>query len=444
MHQGSFDVDTTVARIEKLAFGGNGVCRIDGKICFVPFSCPGDEVRLRITSQKKSYCTAEIVEIIKPSPDRDIPVCEIYGVCGGCSWQHVQYPVQLQQKRQIFANTLWRGGRVDGSLIGDTVASPLAYDYRSRVRFKVSADRAGLRIGFHRNSTHVVENALNGCPVAKPVINEILGCFRSILKDYAGVGFIDQISIDTGEQGAVAVVHYSGKDLSGLKSYLIGRSSGLGPCTGLFLQAHRKTEPEKLWGSAEISYCMPGRNPVQSPYVLTYLPAGFAQVNQIQNVALLTIIRRLGDFRPTDRLLDLYCGNGNFSILLADDVASVYGIEGSEGSIRSANSNKIRNNINNINFVCADARVALRRLDSDATPFDVILLDPPRTGAKDVVPEIARLNPSRIIYVSCDPSTLARDCGLLDVHGYRFVESVPLDMFPQTYHLESVTLLIKK
>lgn len=436
-------MDTTVARIEKLAYGGSGVCRIEGKICFVPFSCPGDEVRLRITSQKKSYCTAEIVEIIQPSSDRDVPVCEIYGACGGCNWQHVQYQIQLQQKRQIFAETLWRGGRVDGSLIGDTVASPKAYGYRSRVRFKVSAQRGGVNIGFHRNSSHVVENALHGCYVAKPVINEILGCFRSILKDYAGVGLIDQISIDTGDQGAVAVVHYSGRDFSGLKSFLAGRTSELGPCTGLYILSNRKETPEKIWGSAEISYCMPSSNQDQQQHVLTYLPAGFAQVNQAQNVALLSMIRRLGEFRSTDRLLDLYCGNGNFSIPIAADVASVYGIEGSEGSIRSANSNKIRNNICNIDFVCADALVALRRLVHDAASFDVILLDPPRTGAGDVIPEIARLNPTRIIYVSCDPNTLARDCGLLAGHGYRVVKSVPLDMFPQTFHLESVTLLIK-
>ncbi|MBC7961996.1 MAG: class I SAM-dependent RNA methyltransferase, partial [Steroidobacteraceae bacterium] len=153
---------SSVAVIDRLAYGGNGVCRIEGKVCFVPFSCPGDEVRLRMTGQKKSYSTAEISEILQPSPYRTIPVCSIFGACGGCSWQHIQYPVQLEQKRQIFAETLWRGARVVADLVSATVASPLEYGYRSRVQFKVSSNRGYLRIGFYRSGTHVVENAPNG------------------------------------------------------------------------------------------------------------------------------------------------------------------------------------------------------------------------------------------------------------------------------------------
>lgn len=435
---------SAVAVIDKLAYGGNGVCRIDGKVCFVPFSCPGDQLRLRMTSQKKSYSTAAISEVLQPSADRTAPLCPIFEACGGCHWQQIQYPVQLEQKRQIFAETLWRGARVPSELIRDTLASPLEYGYRSRVRFKVSAQSGELRIGFYRNSSHVVEDAKNGCPVVNPVINEILRCFRLILTHFSGVKYIDQICIDTGDQTAVATVHYSGKELKGIKTFLIEHSSGLGPCTGLFLQAGQKAAPEKLWGSSEIRYLMPQRDPEKPPLLLSYLPGGFAQINQMQNVAILSIIRKFGDFKSTEKLLDLYCGNGNFTIPLAGEVASVLGIEGSEGSIRSADYNSSRNDVKNAQFVCDDVKAALRRLVAEGRSFDVVLLDPPRTGAGDSVPELASLNPAKIIYVSCDPSTLARDCGLLAGYGYRIVESVPLDMFPQTYHLESVTLLTKE
>lgn len=435
---------TSIAVIDKLAYGGNGICRIEGKVCFVPFSCPGDKVLLRISSQKKSYSTAEITEVLQPSLDRAIPPCPIFGSCGGCSWQHIQYPVQLDQKRQIFAETLWRGGRVDGNTIRDVVASPLEYGYRSRVQFKVSVNNGKLRIGFYRNSSHVVEDASNGCLVARPVINEIMGCFKAILADFDEVGFIDQISIDTGEHGAVAIVHYTGKVLTGIRAFLLKHSTILGPCTGLFLQAGKNRELEILWGSNEIRYSMPHSNPDRPSFNLSYLPGGFAQINQTQNTVLLSIIRRLCGFNSSDKLLDLYCGNGNFTIPLAADVASVLGIEGSGGSIRSARLNATCNGMQNIEFVCSDVHIALQQLVKADRLFDVVLIDPPRAGAGDVVSDIVRLNPNKIIYVSCDPSTLARDCGLFAGHSYQVVESIPIDMFPQTYHLESVTLLIKE
>ena len=432
------------AKIDKLAYGGNGVCRIDGKVCFVPFSCPGDEVHLRITKQKKSYCSAEIVKVLQPSPERTVPVCPIFGDCGGCSWQHIQYPDQLKHKRQIFTEMFWRGGRVGGDLIRETVASTLEYGYRSRVQFKVSVNHGKLHIGFYRNGTHDVENAHNGCPVARPVINEILGCLRSILDGFSETEFIDQISIDAGEQGAVAVVHYTGKNLVKIRGLLLESATKMGSCTGLFLQSGKKQALEKVWGSDVIEYHMPQRIPGTKPFLLSYLPGGFSQINQVQNVAVLSIIRRLGDFKLTEKLLDLYCGNGNFSIPIAAEVASVVGIEGSEDSIRSANSNKACNAVQNVEFNCDDVKVALKRLVRDSCMFDVVLLDPPRAGAEEAVSDIAGLHPTKIIYISCDPSTLARDCGLLAGHGYRVVESVPLDMFPQTYHLESITLLIKQ
>lgn len=432
-----------VAVIDSLAFGGNGVCRIDGKVCFVPFSCPGDEVRLHITSRKKSYCIAGILELISPSPLRTTPVCPIFGSCGGCSWQHISYPVQLEQKRRIFTDTLWRGARIDGELIRDVVAAPAYYGYRSRAQFKVSALRGELKIGFFRNGSHIVEDAVAGCPIAVPPINEALKCFRAVLPSFPELQAISQISIDAGEYGLIAAVHYDGKDTRKISSFLTGRSCDLKPFSGFFLQSGRQAMPEHLWGDGDISYYMPGRDFDTSPCLLSYRPGGFAQVNQSQNRALLSLIRQLGNFNGTENLLDLYCGNGNFSIPLASDVASVVGIEGVRDSINSADFNRSANNVQHADFLCVDVCGGLKQLIRDGRTFDVVLLDPPRAGAGDAVPDIARLEPDKIIYVSCDPATLARDCGLLSARGYMVAESVPLDMFPQTYHLESITLLVK-
>lgn len=432
-----------VATIDNLAFGGNGVCRIDGKVCFVPFSCPGDEVSLRITAQKKSYCTASISEILTHSPFRSVPKCAIFGTCGGCCWQHISYPAQLVHKRKILAETLWRGARTPADLIDDVVAASLQYGYRSRLQFKVSTRNGKLRIGFYRQGSHQVVDAADGCPIAAPAINQVLSCCRAVLQSYPDVESISQLSIDAGDSGVVVVIHHNGRVTSKNRGYFIDRSADFGSCTGLFLKADTQTHVEKLWGSSEISYHMNPADPDQKPVLLTYPPGGFAQVHQLQNISMLSVIRRLGAFTSNEQLLDLYCGNGNFSIPLASEVASVFGIEGNKDSIRVAENNRELNKVANAQFFCDNAASGVRRLVDQGLKFDTVLLDPPRSGAGDAVSGIVSLQPNKIIYVSCDPSTLARDCGLLSGCGYSVARSVPIDMFPQTFHIESVTLLCR-
>lgn len=432
-----------VAVIDKLAFGGSGICRINGKVCFVPYSCPGDEVSLKVTTLKKSYCNAEILDIISPSPLRTVPVCNIFGSCGGCNWQHISYTAQIEQKLQIFSDTLWRGARVGGELIRNVVAAPVSYGYRGRVQFKVSSGNGELKIGFFRHGSHIVEDAVDGCPVAAPDINEVLKCFRSVLTGFSGLNSISQISIDSSGHGLIAIIHLVGRETPQLRAFLIDRMQDLAPCTGLLIQADKKSIPEKIWGDVKIQYQMPGGYTGSKPILLTYRPGGFAQVNQDQNMALLFIIRRLGNFTKNQKVLDLYCGNGNFSVPLAYEVASVVGIEGSKDSVVSAEYNSAVNELSNSEFICADVCAGLKRLVNGGRLFDIVLLDPPRIGAGDAVSDIVRLKPDKIIYVSCDPNTLARDCRLFGGYGYQIVESVPVDMFPHTYHLESVTLLLK-
>ncbi len=432
-----------IATIDRLAFGGNGVCRIDGKVCFVPFSCPGDELSLRITAQKKSYCTAAIAGIVSPSPFRTVPACPVFGVCGGCNWQHISYPVQLESKRAILAETLRRGAGVPIERVEDAVAASSQYGYRSRLQFKVSSENGDIRIGFYRQGSHVVADAAGGCPIAEPVVNDVLNCCRSVLRDYPDADSVSQLTVDAGDSGVVVIIHQNGGDASRGRAYLLGRSADFGPCTGLFLKTDNRSPGEKLWGSPEITYLMSRVEPAQEPVVLSYPPGGFAQVHRLQNSSMLSVIRRLGRFTASAHLLDLYCGNGNFSIPLAGEVASVVGIEGNADSIQAAKGNAERNGIANIQFFCDDVVSGVRRLIDQRRTFDTVLLDPPRSGAGDAVDDIVRLQPDKIIYVSCDPATLARDCGLLAGRGYRVDVSVPIDMFPQTYHIESVTLLCK-
>jgi len=437
-------VSQPTATIEKLAFGGNGICRIAGKVCFVPFSCPGDEVRLAVTTEKRSYLEARIVELITPSPFRTQPSCPVFGTCGGCSWQHIDYAQQLAAKQQILTETMWRGARVGAECITATQPSARQYGYRSRVQFKLHGSGDKLQIGFYRTGSHLVVDAGQGCPVALPVINEALAALRSVLKSFADIRSIPKISIDSAEQGLIAVVKYSGRDSASAAAFFEKHCGELLPLTGLFLQSERSGSLQKVYGDDLLTYSLPAWSPGSEPIRLSYQAGGFAQVNRDQNGAMLEIVKRLAGFTGTEQVLDLYCGNGNFSLPIASLVSEVTGIEEFAGSIAAARENGIKNHISNAAFICADAASGTRQLADNGSRFDTVILDPPRSGAAEAVAEICRLKPDRIIYVSCDPSTLARDCGMLAEKGYQVSECVPVDMFPQTYHIESVTLLKKQ
>lgn len=432
--------DTRIT-IERLAFGGSGVGRVNGKVCFVPFSCPGDELTVRVTSEKRSYLTATITGVIKLGDDRVTPTCQLFGSCGGCCWQHIAYSRQLSEKRAIFADALWRGARVPGELIAEVVPSPSVYGYRNRVQLKLHALDDGLRIGFYRMGTHFVEDVGPGCPIASPDICRALADLRVVLNFFPEPNRIPQINIDSTEHCVVAIVNYIGNDRDGAAKFFENCRSGLGSISGLYLQCGRKSTLKRVFGGDLLEYFLPGDSEEAPPCSLTYRPGCFAQVNGAQNVALLELVRRFAECAGDDRVLDLYCGNGNFSLPLAGSVSSITGIEEYADSVASARENTRRNGIHNAEFICSDAAAGLRGLAGEKHFFDTVILDPPRTGAADALPELLRLKPERIIYVSCDPSTLARDCCVLAAGGYGVVSSIPVDMFPQTYHLESVTLL---
>jgi 23S rRNA (uracil1939-C5)-methyltransferase len=298
-----------------------------------------------------------------------------------------------------------------------------------------------LQIGFYRQGTHVVEDARQGCPIATPVVNLVFAQLRELLRSFPEADRIPQISIDAAEQGVVVIITYRGNDEDGTAEFFAHRRAELESVTSLYLQTGRKTTFRNVFGDGVMMYTLPNGSATESSCSLGYRPGAFAQVNALQNAALLRLVRQFADCEKNDRILDLYCGNGNFSLPLAGSVARVIGIEEYGDSIAAARDNCRSNGISNAEFIRADAATEVRRLLDNGHLFETVILDPPRSGAADVLADILCLQPERIIYISCDPSTLARDCGVLSSGGYGVVSSVPVDMFPQTYHLESVTLL---
>ncbi|AJE04864.1 23S rRNA (uracil(1939)-C(5))-methyltransferase RlmD [Geobacter pickeringii] len=434
-----------IVRIDSLAFGGAGFGRIDGKACFVPFTAPGDLARVRIAVAKPSFLEGELVELLERSPMRAVPPCPVFGTCGGCSWQHLNYEAQREAKRSIYAETLWRFGRVPPEVIGAAVAAPEPYGYRSRVQFKIRWSGGRLHIGFYRRGSHYVVDIPGGCAICHPVLNRVLAEIRPVLARFSEPDRIPQVDAAVGDDGAaLIIVHYIGTDRRAAREFFAANREDLPSVTGLHLQLGRKETIEEVWGIEALSYRVPdGFLPGVPETSLSFSRGGFSQVNYRQNLELVRAVGRLARAEEGMRILDLYCGNGNFSLPLAQQGGRVVGVEEYGPSLDDARRNASANGISSIEFIQADAAEGIRMLRNRGDRFPVVVLDPPRTGAKEAVAGILALAPERIVYVSCDPTTLARDVGMICKAGYRVCESFPVDMFPQTYHIESVTLLQK-
>lgn len=428
--------------IERLALGGNGVGKINGKVCFVPFSAPGDRLKVKIIKEHRSWCEAQLIDILEPSPDRCMPHCPAFGQCGGCDWQHIAYERQCHTKRQLLAETLQRVGKLTDPLVCSTIASCKPYGYRARAQFKLHLTQGGLVAGFYKRGSRFVIDLPNGCPIVTDAINAAMARIKTVLTSFADNRRIPQVSFEQGDSGVVAIIHYIGADEEGLVGFLKPASEQLG-LSGLFLQGARKDSMRLVFGSGHLTYQIPDCTSDRH-CTLGYEIGGFSQVNRGQNQAMIRLVHRYLRPETDNQLLDLYCGNGNLSLPLAGCVKSVTGVEGFPLSVASAVDNARQLRVNNSTFLCNDVADWVQEKIDHSTRYDLILLDPPRAGAVDCVKKLTTFNARRIVYVSCDPGTLARDLAILcGGAGYSLIEATPLDMFPQTGHLETVALLEK-
>lgn len=433
-----------MVRIDRLAFGGAGVGRIDGKACFVPFSAPGDLLRVKVVRDKRSWCEAEIREIVEPSPLRTVPPCPVFGRCGGCDWQHLPYAEQVAAKGDIFLDSLWRTARVAAEVIEPSVPAPQPFNYRSRIQLKIRLAQGQLVAGFYAAGTHFVID-IESCPITDSRINAALPALKELIAASPEPDRLPQADLAVGDSGGIiAILHHIGERRQEMHAFLAERGGEVPGLSGLYLQHGRKESLERIFGEEGTSYTIPEGLAAGVKQLRLFVGSGgFAQVNLSQNLELIRLACEWGGFSGSERLLDLYCGNGNFSLPLSQIVASVVGIEDYAPSIDNARRNAAANSIENADFRVADAAAEVRRLAAAGETFDAVLLDPPRAGAPETVRALPELGAQTIMYVSCDPQTLARDLASLTKGGYRVIRSRALDMFPQTYHMESITLLGK-
>ncbi len=437
-------MEDMVVKIEKMAFGGSGFGHLEGKACFVPFTAPGDVAKIRAKVVKRSYLEGELLELLEPSVRRVTPPCPVFGSCGGCNWQHLSYSDQLSAKEEIFTEILWRSGRVERERIEVITPAPEPFGYRSRIQLKVRIIAGELHMGFYRASSHFVVNIPGRCEIAHPRINGVIDELTRVLTLFPETDKIPQIDVAVGDDGALElVIHYIGSNSEEIAGFFRANRHALG-ADGVFLQTGRKTTLVEIGGGDfhALAYTTPDPSSPGSPgYRLAFSNGGFSQVNYAQNLFLIETVCAWAGLTGRERVLDIYCGNGNFSLPLSGKAAYVLGVEDYGPSIAGARQNCEVNGVKNVSFECSDALGAVDRLVSRDETFDLVILDPPRTGAREVIGKIPALHPRAIIYVSCDPATLARDIGILKKTGYEVEKVRPVDMFPQTYHVESVTLL---
>lgn len=427
--------------IEKFSHDGRGIARIDGKTTFINGALPQETVTFQYTSKKRDYDEGVVVSILDASHQRVEPHCPHYAMCGGCSLQHLDGPAQIHEKQTLLLDLLQRIGHCQPENILEPLTSDL-WNYRNKARLSVRfvEKKQAALVGFREKSNPRYITEINQCSVLNPRVDAELLSLRALVDALDDSHCIAQIEVAAGDED-VALIFRNMSPLTPNDEENI-RAFADKAQFRIFLQP---AGPDSVYlfhpveAGPFLSYRLP-----EYDIELQSLPTDFTQVNLSLNRRMVSHALALLAIEPDDVVLDLFCGLGNFSLPLARGCRHVVGVEGSEAMVGRALMNAKNNGIRNAEFFCAnlDETTALDALRNHR--FTKVLLDPARTGALEIVKQMDKLNPQRIVYVSCNPATLARDADILvNQHGYRMVDAGVMDMFPHTSHVESIALFVK-
>lgn len=402
--------------LDRFAFGGEAIGRLpDGRAAFVPLALPGERVRVELVEQKRSFARARLVEVLQPSPERVAPLCAHFGECGGCHYQHMRYEAQLASKQAVLKDQLERIGGLADPPLAEPVPAPEPFKYRNQVQFHLTAEG---KLGYHRPRSDEVL-AIRECHLPEPPINALW----PQLEFEPGSG-IERVGLRLGvDDDLLVALESAGLEIPELSVEDLPVSvAHLGPGGALVLA-----------GSPDLAMEVLGRR-------FRVSAGSFFQVNTAMAAKLVEHVTGLIDGRnllgSETLALDLYCGVGLFSAFLAERAGRLVGIEASPSAVDDFTYNL--DEFEAVEIYEAPVEQALSVLDLHP---DLVLADPPREGLdRHVVDEIVKMEPQALVYVSCDPATLARDAKRLSAGGFRLEEVRLFDLFPQTYHIESVSL----
>ncbi len=420
----------TEVKVDALSYGPCGIGRKDGQAVFIPLTAPGDKAVIKLTSEKGNYSTGELLRLVTPSPLRQSPPCPYFGHCGGCPWQHIQYGEQLAAKERSVEEALRRIGKLDRFELLPIIASPNEYHYRRRIRLQVDERN---RAGFHKALSHELIE-IESCLIAEAGLDRRLIGVREWLKELRSrIHHVEMVQSDDKEE-----VVFAGKAEGAFRPEDDGANLR-------FLEEHKEISGLVLYGKGWRRCWGRGTIWIYSEEGLRFeLDAElFTQVNREGNNAITRELLRWGEFQGRDRLLELYCGAGNFTLALARHAGEVVAVEGNARSVENGRRNSRLNDLRNIRWFHSDIGKWLKRMRERKETFSLIFLNPPRSGAKGVEQDLALLQAEKILYLSCNPTTLARDLARLAKNGYRLKRVRPIDLYPHTFHVEALAELVR-
>lgn len=430
--------------IHGLGSAGEGVGYYEGYTVFVEGALPRERVQVRLIEAHKRYGIAKLLAIIEPSSDRVEPLCKVFGLCGGCQLMHLAYPKQLEVKRQRVVDALERIGKCTQPSVAPCVPSPHPFTYRNKIQLPLCR---GPKIGLYARGSHDLID-VDHCHIHCSLGEQVYGQLRALIQEgkvlpYDPVtkeGELSHLLIKTAVQRQeVLVVFVTPKAptaaLQALAEELLSRSPSV---RGVVHNRQREGSNVVLGAAYTLLAGQRAIEEALSGLVFKISPASFFQVNPGQAEALYAKVFDYAALNGSETVWDAYCGVGTLALLAAQRAGKVIGTECIEEAVEDARQNAIRNGIENVSFFCVDAERFIHSLEK----VDVVLVNPPRSGCESgFLLGIKRLLPKKVIYVSCDPATLARDIAYLQEIGYRIHELQPFDMFPQTAHVECVASL---
>ena len=438
-HKKKLPQESVTVTIESLSHDGRGVAHVNGKVVFIDEALPGESLEFVYTDSRKDYAEGRVVNLLTRSEQRVDPGCVHFGSCGGCSFQHVADAEQIKIKELLLSEQFKRIGKLEIPEIWEALTGPhWGYRTKARMGVKYVAKKGRVLVGF-RERRHPYLAEIDSCKVMHPLVGESLLALGEMIAKLSIKDKIPQIEVAIGDQACVLAFRVLEPPTDTDKDVLrdFARQANISIC----LQPKGPDSIVALDGEPEVipSYALP-----EQGLTFNFRPAMFTQVNYDINRKMVSRALAALELTKEDRVLDLFCGLGNFTLPLATLAGQVVGIEGDLPLVKHARENARLNHLDNVEFHVADLTKDVREMPWSRQKFTKILLDPSRAGAAEILHNFQHWQPERIVYVSCNPSTLARDAGILvNELGYTLVKAGVMDMFPQTAHVESIALFVK-
>ena len=427
------------ATIESLSHEGRGVTHVDDKVVFIDNALPDEEVEFQYVSSRAKFAEGVTESVIKENEQRIEPGCEYFGYCGGCSLQHMSPEAQIEHKQSVLLEQFQHLGNVNPkTVIPPITGSVFGYRHKARLGVKYVLKKERVLVGFREKRSPFIAD-IKHCEVLHPEVGHKIADLQELIESLSIKDQIPQLEVAVSDNGLALVMRhlaeFNNDDIAQLKTFEQKHNFKFYLQPGGYETVHRLEESDK----SELFYRL-------EDYDLNiyFQPIDFTQINVGINQQMINRALELLEVNENDDVLDLFCGAGNFTLPLSRKAKSVVGVEGDEGLVKRAKHNADMNNINNVEFYAADLADFDQDYDFMKKSYNKILLDPARTGAKEIIAALNTKNVERIVYVSCNPATLARDAGILvNEKKFKLKQAGVMDMFPHTAHVESIAVFTR-